>query len=150
MDRIYDKLAEYAEPVKLTAAVIGGVATYLWGPWDAMIIALIVMVSADYITGIIKGAVRRELSSEIGWKGLLKKVMTFVVVAVASVADRLISGSGGTLRSAVILYYIANEALSILENAGEIGLPIPAQLKKAMKKINDSADDAEKEEEKTE
>lgn len=138
-----NNLFAYSEDVKLGAALIGGFAAYLWGPWDALIAALIVMVTTDYVTGLIKAAIKHELSSEIGWKGLLKKVCTFLLVAVATVADNVINGTHGALRAAVIMYYIANEALSIAENAGEMGVPIPPKLRSALQQLKSHGEEPE-------
>lgn len=138
-----NELYSFADELKVCAAVAGGLAAYLWGPWDALIAALIVMVSTDYVTGLIKAAIKHELSSEIGWKGLLKKVCTFLLVAVATVADNVINGTHGALRAAVIMYYIANEALSIAENAGEMGVPIPPKLKNALQQLKSHGEEPE-------
>lgn len=126
--------------IKGAVAAISGVLAYLWGAWDALIIALIVCVAADYVTGIIKAAVNGELSSGVGWRGLLKKVLIFVLVAVATVVDNLVPATNGALRTAVIAFYVANEGLSILENAGALGLPMPAKLRNALAKLRDDND----------
>ena len=104
-------------------------AAYLWGPWDALINALIALVALDYVTGVICAAANKRLSSEIGFKGLIKKALIFALVAVAGVADKVIPATNQAIRAAVILFYIANEAISILENAAELGLPVPEKLK---------------------
>lgn len=123
--------------LRIAAAGIGGIVTYIWGPWDALIIALAAMVVIDYITGVIKAAVQGKLSSLVGFKGLLKKVAIFLLVAVGVMVDRVIPATNEAVRSAVIFFYIANEGLSILENAGELGLPLPAALKKSLEKMQD-------------
>lgn len=130
MDNMVDVL-------RIAAAGIGGIVTYIWGPWDALIIALAAMVVIDYITGVIKAAVQGKLSSLVGFKGLLKKVAIFLLVAVGVMVDRVIPATNEAVRSAVIFFYIANEGLSILENAGELGLPLPAALKKSLEKMQD-------------
>lgn len=123
--------------LRIAAAGIGGIVTYIWGPWDALIIALVAMVIIDYITGVIKAAVQGKLSSAVGFRGLLKKVAIFLLVAVGVMVDRVIPATNEAVRSAVIFFYIANEGLSILENAGELGLPLPAALKKSLEKMQD-------------
>lgn len=123
--------------LRIAAAGIGGIATYIWGPWDALIIALVAMVAIDYITGIIKAAMQGKLSSLVGFKGLLKKVAIFLLVAVGVMVDKIIPATNEAVRNAVIFFYIANEGLSILENAGELGLPLPAALKKSLEKMKD-------------
>ena len=130
MDNMVDVL-------RIAAAGIGGIATYIWGPWDALIIALVAMVAIDYITGIIKAAMQGKLSSLVGFKGLLKKVAIFLLVAVGVMVDKIIPATNEAVRNAVIFFYIANEGLSILENAGELGLPLPAALKKSLEKMQD-------------
>lgn len=130
MDNVVDAL-------HIAAAGIGGIVTYIWGPWDALIVALVAMVIIDYITGVIKAAVQGKLSSAVGFRGLLKKVAIFLLVAVGVMVDRVIPATNEAVRSAVIFFYIANEGLSILENAGELGLPLPAALKKSLEKMQD-------------
>ena len=115
--------------IKGAIAALGGAAAYLWGPWDALINALIALVAIDYVTGVICAAANKRLSSEIGFKGLIKKALIFALVAVAGVADKVIPATNQAIRAAVILFYIANEAISILENAAELGLPVPEKLK---------------------
>lgn len=115
--------------IKGAIAALGGAAAYLWGPWDALINALIALVALDYVTGVICAAANKRLSSEIGFKGLIKKAVIFALVAVAGVADKVIPATNQAIRAAVILFYIANEAISILENVAELGLPVPEKLK---------------------
>lgn len=115
--------------IKGAIAALGGAAAYLWGPWDALINALIALVALDYVTGVICAAANKRLSSEIGFKGLIKKAVIFALVAVAGVADKVIPATNQAIRAAVILFYIANEAISILENAAKLGLPVPEKLK---------------------
>lgn len=115
--------------IKGAIAALGGAAAYIWGPWDALINALIALVALDYVTGVICAAANKRLSSEIGFKGLIKKALIFALVAVAGVADKVIPATNQAIRAAVILFYIANEAISILENAAELGLPVPEKLK---------------------
>lgn len=125
--------------IKGIIAALGGIAAYLWGPWDALIIALVACVVIDYITGVAKAAYKHELSSEVGFKGIVKKVMIFVLVGLASIIDHAVPAANSAFRSAVTLFYIANEGLSILENAGELGLPLPNILKKALAKLKEQS-----------
>lgn len=136
-------MERFTDWLKAAAAALGGVAAYLWGPWDALIIALVVFVILDYITGIAKAAICRELSSKAGFHGLLKKVAIFVLVAIGTVMDSVIPAANHAIRSAVIMFYIANEGLSILENAGEIGLPMPEALRTALKKLSEPGEKKE-------
>lgn len=121
--------------IKSIAAAIGGAAAYLWGPWDALILALIALAALDYATGVICAALKGELSSRVGFKGLIKKGFIFAMVAAAGIADRVIPAANQAIRAAVILFYTANEALSIIENAAALGLPIPEKLKAMLKRV---------------
>ena len=121
--------------IKGAAAVIGGIAAYIWGGWDPLIIVLVAMVSIDYITGVINAGLQHGLSSQVGFKGLLKKIVIFMIVAVGTLIDRIIPATNAAVRTAVCMYYIANEGLSILENAAEMGLPLPSALKKVLGQI---------------
>ena len=121
--------------IKGATAVIGGIAAYIWGGWDPLIIVLVAMVSIDYITGVINAGLQHGLSSQVGFKGLLKKIVIFMIVAVGTLIDRIIPATNAAVRTAVCMYYIANEGLSILENAAEMGLPLPSALKKVLGQI---------------
>lgn len=132
-----DKIAMW---IKSAAAAIGGAAAYLWGPWDALITALIALVAIDYVTGVICAAVNGKLNSSVGFKGLMKKALIFALVAVAGIADRVIPAANQAIRAAVILFYTANEAISIMENAAELGLPVPKRLKGMLTKAQNESE----------
>ena len=116
-------------------AAIGGVLTYLFGPWDAPIMVLVAVVTLDYLSGIACAAAAKELSSTVGFKGLLKKMFIFLLVALAAMLDKLVPATNGAVRSAVCMFYIANEGISILENGGRLGLPLPEGLKSMLTKL---------------
>ena len=122
-------------------ALIGTAATYLWGGWDAIIRALVVLACLDYITGVIAAAVHGQLDSRIGAKGIARKVMLFAVVATATVVDRVGGLGEPVMRTITALWYVANEALSVLENAGEIGVPIPGKLRRMLARLRDEGGD---------
>ena len=124
-------------------AGIGGVLGWFFGGLDGFMWALIVFVLVDYLTGVTAAAVKRELSSEIGAKGIAKKVFEFLLVGVANVLDKQILQQGAALRTLVIFFYVANEGLSILENCTKIGLPVPKFLKKLLKQLKDKGDGKE-------
>ena len=124
------------EWLKAAACMLGGVAAYIWGPVDALIITLVCLAVFDYITGVAKAAIRRELSSSAGFKGLMKKVTIFVLVGLAALVDRIVPAANGAVRSAVIMFYVMNEGLSIIENAGDMGLPLPKKLSDALRKLH--------------
>jgi len=102
---------------------------------------LVALVALDYITGVIKAAVNKTLDSAVGFRGLIKKLFIFALVALATLVDRIIPEANSAIRSAVMIFYIANEGLSIVENAGEMGLPLPGALKKALVRLNDAGAD---------
>ena len=113
----------------------GGFLTYWMGGWDVLLKTIVFLAIADYITGWIKAIYTKQLSSEIGFRGLLKKIVMFIVIAVSFVIQGLI---GGTipLREVVIMFYIANEGLSLLENAA-VFTPIPDRLKDILLQLRD-------------
>ena len=110
------------------SGAICAVCGFLWGELDGLIYALIAFMTIDYVTGLVVAWIRKELSSEIGFKGIAKKVFILSLVAVGHILDVRVLGGGAACRSAVIGFYIANEGISILENAGNIGLPLPKKL----------------------
>ena len=114
------------------------------GPVNGLLIALIVFVITDYITGFASAIVRKELSSSVGFKGLARKVLIFLIVGIANVLDVYVLGANAVLRTAVILFYMANEGLSIIENAGEIGLPIPKKLKEVLAQLRKKSGEDDK------
>ena len=122
---------------RAATALIGTVATYLWGGWDTVIKALVVLVCLDYATGVIAAAVQGQLDSAIGARGIARKVMLFAVVAAATVVDRVGGFGEPVMRTITALWYAANEALSVLENAGEIGVPIPERLCRMLARLRD-------------
>ena len=117
--------------IKWAAAVGGGIASFLFGGWSVALQTLLIFVAIDYLTGVIAAGKEGKLSSNVGLKGIAKKVMTFFVVAVAHQVDLLL-GDGHVFRDATVTFYIANEAISILENAGRIGVPIPEKIHQAI------------------
>lgn len=118
----------------ITAAVCA-VCGFLFGRLDGLLYALIAFMILDYVTGIIAAWVRRELSSTVGFTGIAKKVFILALVAVGHILDAHVLGGGSVCRSAVIGFYLANEGISILENAGNIGLPLPKKLIDVLKQL---------------
>lgn len=141
---VIDMDVEHSRTVAQSAlAVVGTVATYLWGGWDAVLMALVVMVVMDYATGITASWVRGRLDSEVGRRGVARKVGIFVVVALANVID----GTGGLgepiLRTVTAWFYIGAEAISVLENLGDIGVPIPARLRQALARLREGEESSD-------
>jgi toxin secretion/phage lysis holin len=116
---------------KAGAATIGAVVGFFFGGWTIPLRILVSLSIVDYVSGLIAGGVEGKLSSKVGFKGIAKKVMMFALVATGNLVDIAI-GKGHVFRDAVIFFYMGNEILSILENAGRIGLPIPEQLRSAI------------------
>ncbi|MCM3411218.1 phage holin family protein [Metabacillus litoralis] len=116
---------------KVIATVLGAISGYLWGGWSTLIQILVVFVAIDYMTGLLAAGYEGKLSSKIGFRGIAKKVMIFALVSVAHMIDKAL-GESHIFRDAVIFFYLGNELLSILENAGRTGLPVPDQIKNAV------------------
>ncbi len=140
-------MKEFWNVIQLVFAAIGGWLGWFMGGCDGLLYALIAFVAADYITGVMCAIIDKKLSSEVGFKGIFKKVLIFMLVGVANILDVQVIGSGCVLRTAVIFFYISNEGVSLVENAGHLGLPIPAKLKDVLEQLHDRA---EKEDEKNE
>ena len=109
-----------------------------------MILALLLFVVMDYITGIMCAISDKKLSSEVGFKGICRKVLIFMLVGIANVLDVQVIGNGSILRTAVIFFYLSNEGISLLENAGHLGLPIPKKLKKVLEQLHDRSEEDKK------
>lgn len=127
--------------LKWITAEICGLAGFLWGQLDGLLMALIAFMILDYLTGVIVGAVREKLNSETGFTGLLKKGLMLIVVAVAHIVDTQILGGGSSVfRSAVIGFYLANEGISILENTAKLGVKWPGKLMDVPEQLKDKED----------
>jgi len=126
----------FPEVVRLLLAGIGTGGIYLFGAWDVILKALIALVVIDYVTGVMAAFVEKALSSEIGMKGIIKKICIFLMVAVANIVDISTGLDEPYLRTAVIWFFIANEGLSALENMGRLGVPLPEFLRQSLQKLN--------------
>ena len=120
-------------------AAVGAWLGYFLGGSDGLLYALLVFVIVDYITGVMCAIEDRTLSSAVGFRGLCRKVLTFLLVGIAQVLDEHILNQPGVLRTAVIFWAVANNGLSILENAAHLGLPIPEQLKEVLEQLHNRA-----------
>lgn len=114
------------------AGAVGAVLGFLFGEVNGLFWALIAFMATDYITGVVVAVINKQLSSEVGFKGLAKKLLILVFVSLGHIADMYVLGGTPVAMSAVMLFYIANEGLSIIENAGNLGLPVPKKLKDIM------------------
>jgi toxin secretion/phage lysis holin len=133
--------------VQLVFTAVGGWLGYFLGGCDGLIIALVIFVAVDYLTGVMCAIVDKKLSSEVGFKGIAKKVLIFLLVGVANILDVDVIGTGSILRTAVIFFYLSNEGISILENAAHLGLPIPSKLKAALEQLHDRAEEKKEDDE---
>lgn len=134
--------------IQTAITLLGGWLGYFVGGWDGMLIALVVLMALDYITGVMCAIADHKLSSAVGFRGICRKVFMLMLVGVANIVDVHVVGSGNALRAAVICFYLSNEGVSILENAAHIGLPVPEKLKIVLEQLygrNENTDD-EKEE----
>ena len=127
--------------IQTAITLLGGWLGYFVGGWDGMLIALVVLMALDYITGVMCAIADKKLSSSVGFKGICKKVFILMLVGVANIVDVHVVGSGSALRAAVICFYLSNEGVSILENAGHIGLPIPEKLKVVLEQLHGRTDE---------
>ena len=131
---------------KIQAAItaLGGWLGYFLGGMDGLLIALLVFVILDYVTGVMRVIAEHKLSSAIGFKGICRKVLIFALVGVGHVLDTHVVGTGSALRSAVICFYLSNEGVSLLENASHLGLPVPEKLKEILSQLHDRSDKEDK------
>ncbi|MGL5258430.1 MAG: phage holin family protein [Proteocatella sp.] len=125
---------------QLSLAALGGFLGWFLGGVDGFLYALVAFVAIDYVTGIMCAIVDRVLSSEIGYRGIFKKVLIFALVGVAHIIDQNIIGDGSVIRTAVIFFYLSNEGISIIENATRLGLPIPEKLRDVLEQLKGGGD----------
>lgn len=129
--------------IQLVFTAIGGWLGWFLGGCDGLLYALLAFVVIDYLTGVLCAVADQKLSSAIGFRGICKKVVIFVLVGVAHILDTQIIGSGSILRTAVIFFYLSNEGVSLLENASHFGLPIPTKIKDVLKQLHDRAEEGD-------
>lgn len=133
-------MKEFWNTIQLIFTAVGGWLGYFLGGCDGLLIALVVFAVVDYITGVMCAVADKELSSEVGFKGICRKVLIFILVGIANILDVQVIGTGSILRTAVIFFYLSNEGVSLLENAGHLGLPIPEKLKLVLEQLHDRAE----------
>lgn len=122
---------------KIFIAAVGTGITWLLGSWDTALLVLVVFMVLDYLTGLMRAWVNKEVSSNVGLKGIARKAVIFVVLIVAVLLDRLINTGTWVFRTLICYFYIANEGISLLENCAGLGLPIPDKLKEALAQLKD-------------
>ena len=133
-------MKEFWNTIQLIFSAVGGWLGYFLGGCDGLLYALIAFVVIDYITGVMCAIINKQLSSEVGFKGIFRKVLIFLLVGIANIIDVQVIGTGAVLRTAVIFFYISNEGVSLLENAGHLGLPIPEKIKAVLEQLHDRAE----------
>lgn len=133
-------MKEFWNTIQLIFTAVGGWLGYFLGGFDGLLIALVVFAVVDYITGVMCAVADKKLSSEVGFKGICRKVLIFILVGIANILDVQVIGTGSILRTAVIFFYLSNEGVSLLENAGHLGLPIPEKLKLVLEQLHDRAE----------
>ena len=122
--------------IQIAFTALGGWLGYFLGGMDGLLIALIVFAVLDYITGVMCAIEDKTLSSAVGFRGIARKVIIFMLVGVGHILDIHVVGTGSALRTAVIFFYLSNEGISLLENAAHLGLPIPEKLKDILAQLH--------------
>ena len=122
--------------IQAVFAAIGGYIGWFLGGVDGFMYALITFVVIDYVTGLMVAVLEKKLSSEIGFRGIFKKVLIFTLVGIGNIIDVYLIKNGSAIRTAVIFFYVSNEGISIIENSAKIGLPIPQKLKDILEQLN--------------
>ena len=139
-------MKEFWNMVQMVFAAVGGWLGYFLGGNDGLLIALVLFVAVDYLTGVMCAVSDKVLSSNVGFKGICRKVLIFLLVGIANILDIHVIGTGSVLRTAVIFFYISNEGVSLLENAAHLGLPVPEKIKAVLEQLHDRAEKTETEE----
>ena len=138
-------MKEFWNMIQFIFTAIGGWLGYFLGGCDGLLYALVLFAVADYITGVMCAVSDKKLSSSVGFKGICRKVIIFMLVGIAHMIDVNIIATGSVLRTAVIFFYLSNEGVSLLENAGHLGLPIPEKRKAVLEQLHDRAEKSDSE-----
>lgn len=136
-------MKEFWNMIQLMFTAVGGWLGWFLGGCDGLLYALIAFVAIDYITGVMCASNDHSLSSEVGFRGICRKVLIFLLVGIANILDVNVIGTGSVLRTAVIFFYISNEGVSLMENAAHLGLPVPEKIKVVLEQLHDRAEDKE-------
>ena len=137
-------MKEFWTTIQVIFAAIGGWLGWFLGGCDGLLIALLAFVAIDYVTGVMCAIVDKKLSSSVGFRGIFKKILIFALGGVGHIIDTMVIGTGSVLRTAIIFFYLSNEGISLIENAGHLGLPIPAKLKSVLEQLHDRAEKEDK------
>jgi len=130
-------MKEFWNTIQLIFTAVGGWLGWFLGGCDGLLYALLVFAVLDYVTGIMCAITDHKLSSEVGFRGIFRKVLIFALVGIGHVLDANVIGTGSVLRTAVIFFYLSNEGVSLVENAAHLGLPIPEKLKAVLEQLHD-------------
>lgn len=133
-------MKEFWNAVQFMFAAVGGWPGYFLGGCDGLLYALLAFVAIDYLTGVMCAINDKTLSSEVGFRGICRKVLIFLMVGIANILDVHVIRTGSVLRTAAIFFYISNEGISLLENAAHLGLPVPKKIKAVLEQLHDRAD----------
>ena len=133
-------MKEFWNTIQLIFTAIGGWLGWFLGGCDGLLYALIAFVAIDYLTGVLCAISDHTLSSEVGFRGIARKVLIFLLVGIGHILDTQVIGSGSVLRTAVIFFYLSNEGVSLVENAAHLGLPVPEKLKDVLEQLHDRAE----------
>lgn len=133
-------MKEFWNTIQFIFTAVGGWLGYFLGGCDGLLYALIAFVVVDYITGVMCAVSEKNLSSSVGFKGICRKVLIFLLVGIANILDVQVIGTGSVLRTAVIFFYISNEGVSLVENAAHLGLPVPEKMKAVLEQLHDKAE----------
>lgn len=128
---------------KTVIAAVGGVCGMFWGELDGVMLALLAFIVIDYITGLMVAIANKTINSSVGFKGLAKKVFILLLVLIANILDTHVMGGSGVVRGVVIAFYLANEGISILENAGKLGVAYPDKLRDVLEQLKEDKEDAD-------
>ena len=136
-------MKDFWNVIQFVFTAVGGWLGYFLGGCDGLLYALIAFVAIDYITGVMCAIADKNLSSEVGFKGICRKVLIFLLAGIGNIIDVQVMGAPGILRTAVIFFYLSNEGVSLLENAAHLGLPVPDAIKKVLEQLHDRSDGKE-------
>ena len=137
-------MKEFWNTIQFIFTAVGGWLGYFLGGCDGLLYALLTFVVIDYITGVMCAITDKKLSSAVGFKGICRKVLIFLLVGIANVLDVQVIGTGSVLRTAIIFFYISNEGVSLVGNAAHLGLPVPERIKSVLEQLHDRAEKEEK------
>nr|DAZ51960.1 MAG TPA: holin [Caudoviricetes sp.] len=137
-------MKDFWNVIQLIFSALGGWLGYFLGGCDGLLYTLLAFTAMDYITGVMCAVNDKTLSSEVGFRGICRKVLIFMLVGIANILDADVVGTGSVLRTAVIFFYISNEGVSLLENAAHLGLSVPEKIKVVLEQLHNRAEKEEK------